>query len=109
MTEKFIEELAKQWLASWPSPVVPQKAVGDFTGGLMAKQTLVNLCNQGRGPEGKFYIRGQACWKKEVMLAWLLDTLTIEYQGADIKSKAPNARKGVVRLVESTDSVAAMP
>lgn len=89
---EFLEKLTAEWEKSWRAPVVPQKSISDFTGGLMQKQTLVNLCNQGRGPEGKFYIRGKAVWTKEAMLAWLLDTLTIEYTGPDLKPKAPHAK-----------------
>ena len=90
---EFTKELARQWDKSWPSPIVPQKKIAEFTGGLVQKQTLINLCNSGNGPEGKFYIRNKAVWKKEDMLSWLLETLDTTYTGTDIKSHAPNNKK----------------
>jgi len=76
MEREFIKNLSKDWLAKWDSPVVCQKRIGDFTGGLIQNQTFANLNSQNKGPEGKFYIRGQACWKTEDVLTWLLESFS---------------------------------
>ncbi len=82
MEKELVKRLAKNWVKNYTAPIVCQKEIGGFTGGLMSKQTLANLCSKGEGPKGKFYVRGAACWETEVIVPWLLKTLTTEKRPA---------------------------
>ena len=81
--------------SEWQSGIVPQKMVSEFTGGLLKPQSLVNLCSKGQGPMGKIYIRGRACWPVDTFLEWLLENVTGNYEGFEIKEYAPNNNQGV--------------
>ena len=89
----IIEQITKSMKDNWKSGIVPQKKVSEFTGGLLASQTIVNLCSQGKGPSEKIYIRGKACYPVDSFCEWLLEGMTGTYKGFEIRKHAPNNRR----------------
>ncbi len=83
------KKLIKKWKKRWNSPIVPKRQIADFTGGLLRPQTLTNLTCAGKGPT-PFYIRGKAVYDIDELLEWLLEHISVDYEGFEIRRETPN-------------------
>ena len=86
------EKLVQKFKSKWRSPIVPKKELDAFTGGLLQPQTLTNLISEGKAPK-PFYIRGRAVFDVDVLLEWLLDRMSNNYNGFEIHTQTPNYKK----------------
>ena len=57
----------------WPSAVVAQIMVGEFSGGLLNPRTLANLNSLGMGPKGKYRIGRKVFYDLDKLVEWLRD------------------------------------
>ncbi len=57
----------------WPSAVVSQTKVEQFSGGLINPRTLMNLNVQGLGPGGKFRMGRKIFYDIDALLTWMKD------------------------------------
>jgi hypothetical protein len=67
----------------WPSAVVARSAIRQFTGGLVAPQTLANLDCERRGPSERVVVAGKIGYPVHSLVEWLRDRSKPADQGKE--------------------------
>ncbi len=65
------QDIFTQMVNSWPSPVVSNSKVKDFSGGLIAGKTLQNYASQGEPVPESIRVAGKRAWIATSLADWL--------------------------------------
>ena len=99
-----VMELAKEMADHWPSAIVAQQEVGNFSGGAISPGTIANLSCIGRAPE-KIQVGRKTCYRALPLAIWLLKRGNLSQRpGARTQSRRRNRSKKLKSVSDTTDS-----
>lgn len=67
------EDLIKEMVEKWPSPIVARRCVERFSGGGVKYGTAANADSAGTGPEGRFKIGKTVMYPAESLARWIIE------------------------------------